>query len=88
MFLFILCAGGLSFAQDIAPASPGVDADITVTGRDDAVLPVPAPWQEASITVPPLEPQEVPPLLIPPVRPPLVDWSGALPGALPSKTRS
>ncbi|HEY9594694.1 MAG TPA: hypothetical protein VHE79_09470 [Spirochaetia bacterium] len=83
MLVVFLCACGLSFAQEAAPAPSSVDADITVTGRDDSVIPVPPPWRQAAITLPEIVPEEVPPLRLPPVPPPPVDWSAGLPAALP-----
>jgi hypothetical protein len=65
---------GAVFAQERADDTAGsLDRDITVVGRDETALPVPAPSSQAEIVIPELD--TVPPSFptVPPVQPPADD---------------
>jgi hypothetical protein len=80
--LLALVAAGVLWAQQPKPAAGSVDSSVTVMGRDDSVIPVPAPGDlqdELSAldgllngladSAPPDSP------LVPPVSPPVADVS-------------
>ena len=70
--LMILFAGGLLPAQQTAsPAQGSVDTDVTITGNDDAVIPVPEPAvPEDEPALPALDADPPPSFIVPPVAPP------------------
>jgi hypothetical protein len=70
--LLILSAGGLLPAQQSAPPAQGsVDTDVTVTGSDDAVIPVPEPaLPTEELVLPPLDADLPPSFIVPPLVPP------------------
>lgn len=58
-------------AQDAIGQSPGsVDADLTVVGRDDTVIPIPLPWRELEVPIPEIDPGPVPAQVVPAIQPP------------------
>jgi hypothetical protein len=79
--LLALCAAGVLWAQQPKPAEGSVDSSVTVMGRDDSVIPVPAPGNlEEEIHLPPLDGLLDDALgestgwpLVPPVSPPVAD---------------
>jgi hypothetical protein len=70
--LLILILGGLLPAQQSAPPAQGsVDTDVTITGGDDAVIPVPEPALPGDEPVlPPLDTDLPPSFIVPPIVPP------------------
>lgn len=85
--LQILIAGGLLPAQQLAPPAQGsVDTDVTITGSDDAVIPVPEPALPGDeLVLPPLDADLPPPFIVPPDVPPagsMQPWTFSVP-ALP-----
>jgi hypothetical protein len=71
--LIFFAAGCLSAQQSAAPEG-SVDADLTITGRDDAVIPIPEPESiDGQLVLPPLESAQPDPFLVPPILPPVVD---------------
>jgi hypothetical protein len=68
VLLLVSCAGGVLLAQQTGAqsASEGsVDSSVTVTGRDDAVLPIPEPaGSDEELVLPPLDttPTDAPPV--------------------------
>ena len=72
--VFLLSMCGAVFAQEKADDTAGsLDRDITVIGRDETALPVPAPSTEAEIRIPELD--LVRPISpgVPPIQPPADD---------------
>jgi hypothetical protein len=68
--------------QDVTGQGPGaVDTDLTVVGRDDAVIPIPLPWQEREIPIPEFDPGPVPAQVVPAIQPPT--GAGSFPLASP-----
>jgi len=82
VFLLVVVASGGLWAQQPKPAEGAVDSSVTVTGRDDSVIAVPAPGDLLD-ELPPLDTLldgladiEPPgPMLVPPVYPPVADIS-------------
>jgi hypothetical protein len=70
--LLVLVEGGLLQAQQPAPPAQGsVDTDMTITGSDEAVIPVPEPPHPGDDPVlPPLDTDPPPSFIVPPVVPP------------------
>ncbi len=56
--------------QSTAPSEGSVDADVTITGRDDAVIPIPEPAGFDDGIVPPLDSAPTESVPVPPVLPP------------------
>ncbi len=79
--LLALMAAGVLSAQQPKPAEGSVDSSVTVMGRDDSVIPVPAPGDLDELPLPPLEdllnglldtaPPDSP--LVPAISPPVAD---------------
>jgi hypothetical protein len=73
-------AGCLHAQQSTAPSEGSVDTDVTIVGRDDAVIPIPEPeGVDDELVLPPLEPYQPDSPLVPPVLPPAGDMTDALP---------
>jgi hypothetical protein len=73
LFLVSMCGAG--FAQEKADEpSASIDRDITVIGRDETALPIPAPWTQAEIDIPELDPAQPSSPTLPPILPPPGDW--------------
>jgi hypothetical protein len=80
--LLALLAAGVLWAQQPKPAEGSVDSSVTVMGRDDSVIPVPAPG-DLQDALPPLDALLnglagiAPPdsAIVPPVSPPVADIS-------------
>lgn len=70
--LLILSAGAFLTAQQSGPPAQGsVDTDVTVTGSDDAVIPIPQPVAADGDLVLPLLDADVPQaFIVPPIMPP------------------
>jgi hypothetical protein len=70
--LLILCTGGILPAQQAAPsAQSSVDTDVTITGSDDAAIPVPEPAPpDDEGMLPRVDPDPLPSFIVPPVVPP------------------
>jgi hypothetical protein len=72
VLLISMCGAG--FAQERADNTPGsLDRDITVVGRDETALPVPAPSTHAEIVIPELDPLRPTSPTVPPIQPPADD---------------
>ncbi len=57
--------------QPPAPSGGSVDTEVTITGRDDAVIPIPEPGGiDDQPALPPLDPAPAAPVMVPPVVPP------------------
>ncbi len=57
-----------------------MDTDVTIMGRDDAVIPVPQPeGVDGELVLPPLDPGPAEPVPVPPVLPPVGDGTEASP---------
>jgi hypothetical protein len=82
--LILFCAGGASFAQGVSGSPGSVDMEITIVGRDDAVITIPPPWKPGCTDVPDVVAQDPLPLFLPPIPPPAVDWPAGLPAPLPN----
>ena len=72
--LLILLAGGFLPAQQAASTAQGsVDTDVTITGSDDSVIPVPEPTRpDDALVLPPLDVTPLPAFIVPPVMPVVV----------------
>ena len=68
LILFLGCCA--SFAQGVSTGMGSVDAEITIIGRDDAVIAVPPPMREGDAEVPEIDEQDPAPLFLPPIPPP------------------
>jgi hypothetical protein len=81
--LLILSVQGFLPAQQASPpAQSSVDTDVTITGNDDSVIPVPAPAQpDDPLVLPPLDTSLPPSYIVPPVVPPVVAPVVPPPGA-------
>jgi hypothetical protein len=84
LLLILFSACGASFAQGVSGAPGSVDAEITIVGRDDAVIAVPPPWVPEDTAVPDVVAQVPESLFLPPIPPPTVDWAAGLPAPLPA----
>ena len=75
VLLLILSAAGCLHAQEsAAPSESSVDADVTILGRDDAIIPIPEPENiDDEPVLPSLDPDQADSFLVPPVLPPVVD---------------
>jgi hypothetical protein len=72
--LILSAAAGLHAQQSTAPSSGSVDTDVTVTGRDDAIIPIPDPEEiDEEPSLPALDSDQPSPYLVPPVQPPIAD---------------
>ncbi len=72
MFLISTCGAG--FAQERADDTAGsLDRDITVIGRDETALPVPAPSNQGEIVIPEVDPVRPSSPTLPPIQPPADD---------------
>jgi hypothetical protein len=69
--LLVLSVHGVLTAQQAAPSAAGsVDTDVTVTGSDDSVIPIPPPAPpDDAIVLPTLDPSPPPSFIVPPVTP-------------------
>lgn len=79
--LLVLFSAACLPAQQ-SPASPqgSVDTDVTIMGRDDAVIPIPEPeGVDDEPVLPPLDPAPVASVQVPPVLPPPGDMTVAVP---------
>ncbi len=75
MIVLLTAAAAAASGQASASAAPNpIDQDITLVGRDEAALPLPAPWQPAPYEFPALDLQRPIAPLSPPVAPPSGDW--------------
>jgi hypothetical protein len=81
VFLMVFAAAGCLHAQQsTAPAEGSVDTNVTILGRDDAVIPIPEPeGVDDELVLPPLDPAPEEPVLVPPVLPPAGNSTDALP---------
>ena len=79
--VLLLSAGGCLHAQQSPPPTEGsVDTDVTVMGRDDGIIPVPAPGVASQeVALPALAPGEPGTLPVPPVQPPVGDTLSSSP---------
>jgi hypothetical protein len=60
----------LGSGQDVpARALSAPDAVVTVTGRDQSVLPLPLPWRQKGVSVPAMVPWQPPALRVPSILP-------------------
>jgi len=74
--LLAFCVAGVLWAQQPKPSEGSVDSSVTVMGRDDSVIAVPAPGElEEEIVLPPLDTAQPDSPLVPPVSPPVADIS-------------
>jgi hypothetical protein len=73
MIVLLTAAATAASAQSTAAPSP-IDQDITLVGRDEAALPLPAPWEPVPFAFPALDMQRPIAPLSPPVPPPSGDW--------------
>jgi hypothetical protein len=71
--LLILFAGGvLTAQQSAASAQSSVDTDVTIMGRDDAVIPVPEPGgPDIEPTLPATDSDPPLAVIVPPIQPPV-----------------
>ena len=74
-FLPILCLAGFLQAQQApSPSEASVDTDLTFTGRDDSIIPVPGPEGGSDeLVLPLIDPGEPDAVYVPPVLPPVID---------------
>jgi hypothetical protein len=80
VFLLALSAAGMLWAQQQKPAEGSVDSSVTITGRDDSVIPIPEPGDlEQQVVMPNVDDlldaalgEAVPSPLVPPVSPPIL----------------
>jgi hypothetical protein len=81
--LLVLSVEGFLPAQQAAPpAQSSVDTDVTITGSDDSVIPIPAPAQpDYPLVLPPLDTSLPPAFIVPPFVLPVVPR--AVPPELP-----
>lgn len=71
MIVLLLLEWGVLSAQSADSAGGGtLDSDVTIVGKDETTIPVPAPWHQGEIAVP--EPDMTPPdsMTLPPIPPP------------------
>ena len=78
MAYFLLFLSSLAGSGQSGPArtAESVDTAITVTGRDETVMPLPLPWRQQAVAVPDFSPWQPPSLAVPAIKPPSDDWSG------------
>jgi len=67
--LFLVSMGGAGFAQDKS-TDGSLDRDVTVVGRDQAALPVPAPGAPQEAALPDVGPEQPVTPIVPPIQPP------------------
>jgi hypothetical protein len=71
----LLSVCGTAFAQeDAGTTSDSLDREITVVGRDETALPIPAPWTQEDIALPELDPERPTQPTLPAIPPPSGDW--------------
>jgi hypothetical protein len=69
--LILSVKGFLPAQQATPPAQSSVDTDVTITGSDDSVIPVPAPAQpDDALVLPALDTSVPPSFIVPPIVPP------------------
>ncbi len=74
LLLFFACCA--ASAQEAPTTDMGsVDADITIVGRDDTVIPVPPPPALPEMPLPPLDATPLEPFLVPAITPPPGEWT-------------
>jgi len=74
-FLPILCLAGFLHAQQgPSPSEGSVDTDVTFTGRDDSIIPVPEPEGGVDeLVLPLIDMAETETVYVPPMLPPVID---------------
>jgi hypothetical protein len=72
--MIVLLSAAATAASAQSAASSPIDQDITLVGRDEAALPLPAPWEPIPFAFPALDMQRPVAPLSPPVPPPSGDW--------------
>ena len=72
--LILSAAAGLHAQQSTAPSPGSVDTDVTVTGRDDAIIPIPDLEEiDEELALPALDSDQPSSYLVPAVQPPVAD---------------